>query len=131
MSEPTNSTYFVSQRDILNFVRLSNQIVTIFTDTDGIVENLLELLEKASSGDQTKRTRRRRQVSSTTNTVNSNTILTRIDLIESLINSTNGTTSKKNKMAMLHKVHTFMQQLCTQDTFSAKSFGKSERPYLN
>lgn len=130
--EPANSMYFLSQADVLNFVRLSNQLISIFSNTDETVEKLLQLLEKANDDQynmvvvqpQVKKTERRRRqafssIGSSENIDHTDQMLISM---EKLINSENETVSKNNKMAMIEKVHILMQQLCTTNV--VKVFGK-------
>lgn len=141
LNESPDWEYYISPDDIVNFVNMARETISIFEQNDDIITSLLQLLESADDllptinggladgGEFAKRTKRsisirKRQTSNGPS--NRDYFETTLGLFESFLKSKNETTVKMEKFKLTEKVHKFAQQLCKNRMLVAESFGKIE-----
>lgn len=131
LNENPDKEYYISQWDIVNFVNMARETISVFEQNDDIINSLLQLLESATVDGLlanndiidigAKRTKR--SVKRQTSGLNRDYIETSLGLFESILKSKNETIVRMEKLKLTEKVHTFAQQLCKNRLLLAESFG--------
>lgn len=123
-SEESNQIY-LPKSVRLNFVRMAQQTLSIFSNTDEIVQNLIPLLSMSSTANI--KSLRRRKRSATADTIETEEDTVNIEdhlrLLEVLVKSTNETVSKDAKLNLTKTMHSFMMKTCKWGAFPTRVFG--------
>lgn len=129
-----DSRYYLPREIIVSFVRSAQKTMSIFTETEENLQNLVELLSSTTvrKANESTESRKRRSI----NDKSSNRydgyigeIEAHLDVEGSLLNSSNPAIVKAAKYNMTQNIHKHMMGLCKHAPFSAKSFGNNIRTY--
>lgn len=124
-----DARYYLPRSIIVSFVRSAQKTLSIFSETEENLQNLVELLSSTTAvrneGTQTRR--RRSVIESTSYRYDGyiDEIEAHLDVEGSLLNSSNPAIVKAAKYNMTQNVHKHLMGLCKHMAFSAKSFGNN------
>lgn len=122
-----DAQYYLPRKVIISFVRSAQKTLSIFSETEQNLQNLVWLMSSTTNVSEGKQTRKRRSVnqkSSYPNDAYMREIETHLDVEGSLLNSSNPAIVKAAKFNMTQNVHKHLIGLCKHVTFSPKSFSK-------
>lgn len=122
--------YYLPRAVIVSFVRSAQKTMSIFSETEENLQNLVELLSSTTfriTNEDTP-TRKRRSVNEKSSYRYDSyigEIEAHLDVEGSLLNSSNPAIVKAAKYNMTQNVHKHLMGLCKHMTFSPKSFGNN------
>lgn len=126
-----DARYYLPREVIISFVRSAQKTMSIFSETEENLQNLVQLLTSTTvqNANESTKTRKRRSVNKKSSYRNDDgyigEIQAHLDVEGSLLNSSNPAIVKAAKYNMTQNVHKHLMGLCKHAIFSAKSFGNT------
>lgn len=126
MQENTVDLYL--PKDIrLNFVRMAQRTISVFSNTDEIVQNLVQLLGMSTTTTTDKSMKRVKRSNVVAVVADEDEEEANIDdhlkLLEYLVKSNNETVSRIAKRNLTKSIHSFMLKTCKYGAFKSQVFG--------